>query len=84
MHVHGCYDPARDALKLQTLLCAIVWSLRQPICPIMAHQTPMHGGVGLQVFARCAQVQDTTGLGNPGISSDVALTLHRQQGIYGK
>ena len=38
----------------------------------------------MQVFARCAQVQDTIGLANPGISSDVALTLHKQQGIYGK
>lgn len=52
---------------------------------LAAHQNcSAHGVVGLQVFARCAQVQDTTGLGNPGISSDVALTLHRQQGIYGK
>ncbi|KAK9845232.1 hypothetical protein WJX81_000588 [Elliptochloris bilobata] len=37
-----------------------------------------------QVFAACARVQDTIGLANPGISSDVAHTLHKQQGIYGK
>ncbi len=43
-----------------------------------------HAGRGAtQVFARCARVQDTTGLANPGISSDVAHTLHKQQGIYG-
>lgn len=37
-----------------------------------------------QVFAACARVRDTIGLANPGISSDLAHRLHKQQGIYGK
>uniref|UniRef100_A0A061SFA7 Uncharacterized protein n=1 Tax=Tetraselmis sp. GSL018 TaxID=582737 RepID=A0A061SFA7_9CHLO len=35
-----------------------------------------------QVFAECTAVQNTTGLGNPGIASDVAIATHKKQGIY--
>ncbi|KAK9818340.1 hypothetical protein WJX72_010958 [[Myrmecia] bisecta] len=35
-----------------------------------------------QVFAECAQVQNTVGLANPGISSDIAKGMHKKQGIY--
>ena len=37
-----------------------------------------------QVFAACAREQGTIGLANPGIASDVARRLHKQQDIYGK
>ncbi|DBA72785.1 hypothetical protein WJX79_005325 [Trebouxia sp. C0005] len=36
-----------------------------------------------QVFSKCAQVQDTVGLANCGISSSVAKDMHKKQGIYG-
>jgi hypothetical protein len=36
-----------------------------------------------QVFNACAQVQDTVGLANSGISSTIAHIMHKQQGIYG-
>lgn len=35
-----------------------------------------------QVFAECTQMQDVTGLGNSGVSSDVAKRMHKKQGIY--
>ncbi|KAA6422401.1 MAG: PF05951 family [Trebouxia sp. A1-2] len=35
------------------------------------------------VFSKCAQVQDTVGLANCGISSSVAKDMHKKQGIYG-
>lgn len=35
-----------------------------------------------QVFAECTQMRDVTGLGNAGISSDVAKRMHKKQGIY--
>jgi hypothetical protein len=34
------------------------------------------------VFQACAQVQDSVGLANSGIASDIAARLHRTQGIY--
>lgn len=37
----------------------------------------------LQVFSKCAQVRDTVGLANCGISSAVAKDMHKKQGIYG-
>ncbi len=37
----------------------------------------------LQVFSKCAQVRDTVGLANCGISSSVAKDMHKKQGIYG-
>lgn len=37
----------------------------------------------VQVFNACAQVHDTVGLANSGISSAVAKTMHKKQGIYG-
>ena len=39
--------------------------------------------VPLQVFSKCAQVRDTVGLANSGISSCVAKDMHKKQGIYG-
>lgn len=36
----------------------------------------------LQVFSACAQVQDIVGLSNAGISSDVAMRMHKTQGVY--
>ena len=36
-----------------------------------------------QVFSECTEVQNTVGLANPGIASDVAKSTHRKQGIYG-
>eukprot|EP00877_Chromochloris_zofingiensis_P000226 jgi/Chrzof1/10203/Cz04g32170.t1 len=35
-----------------------------------------------QVFSACAQVQDIVGLSNAGISSDVAMRMHKTQGVY--
>lgn len=37
----------------------------------------------MQVFSKCAQVRDTVGLANCGISSSVAKDMHKKQGIYG-
>ena len=37
----------------------------------------------MQVFAECAQVRETTGMANQGISSDIARRLHKKQEIYG-
>mmetsp|Transcript_37025 Transcript_37025/g.104540 ORF Transcript_37025/g.104540 Transcript_37025/m.104540 type:complete len:183 (+) Transcript_37025:189-737(+) len=37
-----------------------------------------------QVFSECTEVQSTVGLSNPGIASDVAVSTHRKQGIYGR
>ncbi len=36
-----------------------------------------------QVFAECTSVQDTVGMANGGISSDIAKFMHRKQGVYG-
>ena len=36
-----------------------------------------------QVFAECTAVQDTVGMANGGISSDIAKYMHRKQGVYG-
>ena len=36
-----------------------------------------------QVFSKCAQIRDTVGLANCGISSAVAKDMHKKQGIYG-
>ena len=37
----------------------------------------------MQVFSKCAQVRDTVGLANCGISSSIAKDMHKKQGIYG-
>jgi len=37
-----------------------------------------------QVFSECAGIQNTVGLVNPGIASDMAKTCHKKQGIYTK
>ena len=36
-----------------------------------------------QVFAECTSVQDSVGMANSGISSDIAKFMHRKQGVYG-
>ena len=36
-----------------------------------------------QVFSECTSVQNTVGLANMGIASDVAVATHKKQGIYG-
>lgn len=36
-----------------------------------------------QLFAECTEVQGTVGLANTGISSDVAVRMHKKIGIYG-
>jgi len=44
-----------------------------------------HPRLPLQVFAAgCVQVQNTIGLANPGISSDIAKATHKKQGVYGR
>ena len=37
-----------------------------------------------QVFNECALVRDTVGLTNQGIASELAKSMHKKQGIYGK
>ena len=37
----------------------------------------------VQVFSECTSVQDTVGMANGGISSDIAKYMHRKQGVYG-
>ena len=36
-----------------------------------------------QMFEECTSVQNTVGLSNLGISSDVAVRMHKKIGIYG-
>lgn len=61
----------------------IVSALMPEICFVQG-LTDVKGLVGcLQVFSKCAQVQDTVGLANCGISSSVAKDMHKKQGIYG-
>ena len=49
----------------------------------MLQQLQITSATWLQVFSKCAQVRDTVGLANCGISSCVAKDMHKKQGIYG-
>ena len=63
-------------------------SLQQHHVQALFHYAPLQGLIQdchswLQVFSKCAQVRDTVGLANCGISSSVAKDMHKKQGIYG-
>ena len=45
------------------------------------HTRPGADSHAAQVFSECAQVQDTIGLMNSGISSTVAADMHKKQGV---
>lgn len=87
LELHRACYPSRAyrasmCVDLEVMLTIILYSFKWRIvactcwCCVSSHLL-------VQVFSRCAQVRDTVGLANCGISSAVAKDMHKKQGIYG-